>query len=155
TIYRALELPESQRRRRMRGLRRRVVSYDVHQWVRSFLERLDEACEPDGRLAVAMSRPAELEPIVERARTAKRPLLLLGYDGTLVPTAGVPDLSRPDESLLELLRRLADRPGTEVHLISGSSHELVQDRFGPSPVHLHAEYGFWSRDPETEEWTHR
>lgn len=154
TIYRGLTLPESQRRRRMRALRRRIISYDVHQWVRSFLDRLEEACNSDMRPALAMTHPSELARMLERIRSAPRLLLLLGYDGTLVPTAGVPDLSRPDEALLELLRHLATRPGTEVHLVSGSSRDLVQERFDPSPVHLHAEYGFWSRASGSTEWTH-
>jgi trehalose 6-phosphate synthase/phosphatase len=155
TVYRALQLGDAERRRRMRALRRRVVSYDVHQWATSFLEALEEASSHDSRLALAMTRPAELDQVVARIRGAKRLLLILGYDGTLVPTAGVPDLSRPDEALLSLIDRLAERPGTAVHVVSGSSRELVQERFATSSVGLHAEYGFWSRAPGSDEWTHR
>ena len=155
TIYRALHLGDAERRRRMRALRRRVVLYDVHHWANAFLESLEEASSHDGRLALAMTRPGELAEVVKRIRAAKPLLLLLGYDGTLVPTAGVPDLSRPDEGLLALLERLAERPETSVHLVSGSSRELVQERFGSLPVGLHAEYGFWSRAPHSETWTHR
>jgi trehalose 6-phosphate synthase/phosphatase len=132
-----------------------VVSYDVHQWSSAFLERLEEASTHDDRLELAMTRPVELDQVVRRIRAAKRLLLILGYDGTLVPTAGVPDLSRPDEGLLSLLERLSERPGTAVHLVSGSSRELVHERFGSLAVGLHAEYGFWSRAPHGEKWTHR
>jgi trehalose 6-phosphate synthase/phosphatase len=155
TIYRALHLGDAERRRRMRALRRRVVSYDVHQWANSFLEMLEEASSHDQRLALAMTRPDELDRIVQRMRSTKRLVLILGYDGTLVPTAGVPDLSRPDEALLTLLERLAGRPGTAVHLVSGSSRDLVQERFGGLKIGLHAEYGFWSRPADGDEWTHR
>ena len=37
--------------------------------------------------------------------------LLLDYDGTLVPFALSPDLARPDGALIELLGKLAARPG--------------------------------------------
>jgi trehalose 6-phosphate synthase/phosphatase len=155
TIHRALQLGDAERRRRMRALRRRVFSYDVHQWVGSFLERLEEACAHEERPAIAMTRPPELADVVRRMREARHLVLFLGYDGTLVPPASVPDLSRPDEGLLSLLRRVAERPRTIVHLVSGSSRELVQERFPGLPIGLHAEYGFWSRAPGSEEWTHR
>ena len=155
TIHRALLLGDAERRRRMRALRRRVFSYDVHQWVTSFLERLEEASTHDDRPAIAMTRPSDLDHVVRRMRDASQLVLFLGYDGTLVPPASVPDLSRPDEALLGLLRRLSERPQTDVHLVSGSARELVQERFGNLRIGLHAEYGFWSRAAGSEEWSHR
>src|SRR5713101_1235232 len=41
--YHALTLPAEERRARMLGLRRRVITYDVGHWVRSFLGALEEA----------------------------------------------------------------------------------------------------------------
>jgi trehalose 6-phosphate synthase/phosphatase len=50
------------------------------------------------------------------------------------------------------LRALANRPDTEVHLVSGRARESLQHWLGGLPVWLHAEHGFWSRDPATMEW---
>jgi trehalose 6-phosphate synthase/phosphatase len=79
-------------------------------------------------------------------RTAPRLLLLLDYDGTLVPFAPLPDLAAPDTALLELLRDLASRPGTTVHVVSGRSRDSLDRWLGHLPIALHAEHGFWSRD---------
>ncbi|HEX8910360.1 MAG TPA: trehalose-phosphatase, partial [Anaeromyxobacteraceae bacterium] len=82
-----------------------------------------------------------------RARAAPRLALLLDYDGTLVPFAPTPDLAVPDPALLDLLRRLAARRGTEVHLVSGRRRESLERWFGPMPIGLHAEHGLWARLP--------
>ena len=42
TYYRALTMPREERQARMRALRARVRSYDVHAWADSFLGALDE-----------------------------------------------------------------------------------------------------------------
>ena len=144
-IHRALTLPADERLARMRALRRRVLSYDVHHWVRSYLESLEEATDRSDSSAFAPTPPARLEKLCDDMRRADDLLLVLGYDGTLVPFASAPELSKPDEDLLVLLRRLAARPRTEIHVVSGSSRDVIEQRFGDIPIHLHAEYGFWER----------
>ena len=45
TIVRAVGAPEDDKRRRMRGLRKRVADHDVQRWAQRYLEAL--ACAPD------------------------------------------------------------------------------------------------------------
>lgn len=151
-IHRALTLPADERLARMRALRRRVLSYDVHHWVRSYLESLEEATDRSGPSAFAPTPPARLERLCDEMRRADDLLLVLGYDGTLVPFASAPELSKPDEDLLVLLRRIAARPRTEIHVVSGSSRDVIEQRFGEIPIHLHAEYGFWERPKGAVVW---
>ena len=54
--------------------------------------------------------------------------------------------------LLTLLRSLAARPDTEVHLVSGRPQNTLQQWVGELPIWLHAEHGFLSRDPATRQW---
>ena len=146
----ALTLPAEERRMRMRGLRHRVLRYDVHHWVRSFLNALDEASRQ--RKAPALPSAAQLEGVVARIRASRHLLLLLDYDGTLVPFADVPELASPDAALLQLLRTLAARPHTRVHVLSGRSRESLERWLGALPIGLHAEHGFWSRLAATGKW---
>jgi trehalose 6-phosphate synthase/phosphatase len=88
-----------------------------------------------------------MEKLLDRLHAAQRLRLLLDYDGTLVPFATTPDLARPDGELLDLLRALARRPDTEVHVISGRARDSLSDFLGPLPIHLHAEHGLWYRPP--------
>jgi trehalose 6-phosphate synthase/phosphatase len=84
---------------------------------------------------------------VERAAAAAHLVLLLDYDGTLVPFEASPDLAVPDGELLALLRRLAAAPAAEVHVVSGRRRDGLARWLGALPLWLHAEHGFWSRPP--------
>jgi trehalose 6-phosphate synthase/phosphatase len=155
-FYRALTMEQDERRARMVPLRRRVETFDVHRWVASFLDQLaavprrpaggGTAGAPVGGAAAAR------EELDRRMAAADSLLLLLDYDGTLVPFTPTPELARPDASLVALLRTLAARPDTEVHIVSGRAREALDHWLGGLPVWLHAEHGFWSRDPGTRIW---
>src|SRR6185369_10172048 len=108
-LHRALVMPLEERRERMRSLRHRVLEHDAFRWGTEFLETLGA----DGitqRLAAGASTPGLVEEVAERARRAPHLLLVLDYDGTLVPFASSPDLAQPDEELVLLLDRLSTRP---------------------------------------------
>jgi trehalose 6-phosphate synthase/phosphatase len=144
--YRALTMPEDERHTRMRALRRRVFSYDVQRWSQAFLQRLVDP-GPGNSANRHPSPVAELQQLVEDARAAPFLVLLVDYDGTLVPFAATPELARPDREALHLLERLAARPSTEVHVVSGRPRGTLDRWLGTMPVTLHAEHGFWSRAP--------
>jgi trehalose 6-phosphate synthase/phosphatase len=150
TLHRALTLPDDERRARMRALRRRVTSYDVGRWARSFLDAVDVAVGRRRPPTVALTPGEAVAEVVERLRAEPALVLLLDYDGTLVPFADVPDLAWPDRTLLELLERLARRPGTAVHVVSGRLRETMARWLGHLPIGLHAEHGLWSRGPGGE-----
>ncbi len=144
-FFQALTLPEEERRTRLALLRERVVTRDVHAWAKDFVARLEQL--PGTRPAPAVSPPEARREAVERARRAERLALLLDYDGTLVPLAATPELAVPDAALLALLRRLAARRNTEVHLVSGRKRATMERWFTSLPVGLFAEHGFWQRLP--------
>jgi hypothetical protein len=109
TYYRALTMRPGERRARMRALRRRVAAYDVHRWADTFVSELEAATVTPPVSSPAMSPPAMIEILLRRLRSAEHLVLLLDYDGTLVPFAPTPELAVPDEDLLALLRALAGR----------------------------------------------
>jgi trehalose 6-phosphate synthase/phosphatase len=137
----------------MRALRRRVASWDSERWARTFVERLASI---ERRPAAGIVTPdAELEVLLARVRAAPLLVLLLDYDGTLVPFAPTPDLALPDATLLDLLRTLAARPRTLVHVVSGRSRDTLDAWLGCLPIGLHAEHGFSSRAPDSRDWQTR
>jgi trehalose 6-phosphate synthase/phosphatase len=152
-LYRGLTMPESERRLRMQGLRRRVMAYDVHRWVSSFLGELEQSASARAFGAAAVTEPAVLQEVIGRLRAARCLVLLLDYDGTLVPFAPTPDLATPDPELLGLLAALCARPRTEVHIVSGRSRETLEAWLGGLPLGLHAEHGACSRFPGVPDWT--
>jgi trehalose 6-phosphate synthase/phosphatase len=151
TYHDALTMGEDERRQRMRALRQRVFAWDVHRWASSFLETLGStSVQP--RPQVTLSSRAELDELAQRMRAADQLLLLLDYDGTLVPFTRTPDLAGPDRNLRELLGALAAKPGVNVHVISGRRRETLDRWLGELPIGLHAEHGYWSRPNQRSGW---
>ncbi len=150
--HRALCMPEDERRTRMQALRVRVLAFTADRWAERFLALLAEL-PPRGAAPADRARPAPVRELVERLRAAPALLLLLDYDGTLVPFAPAPDLARPDRELLALLAALASRPATEVHVISGRTRATLERWLGGLPLTLHAEHGLFSRRPGAPEWS--
>jgi trehalose 6-phosphate synthase/phosphatase len=150
-IRRALVMPAAEQRLRMRALRRRVREHDVHRWAASFLHDLDEELTPPESRASLRPGAPPLD-VTQRAREAARLVVILDYDGTLVPIAPLPELAEPDEELLELLRGLAARPSTRVHVATGRRREDLESFLGSLPIELHAEHGYTSRGPDGA-WT--
>jgi trehalose 6-phosphate synthase/phosphatase len=144
-IRQAMLMPRAEQSVRMRKLRAAVKANPVQSWALAFMDDLVHA-EPPTTVPM-VSQPSDLERALARVREAPHRIFLLDYDGTLVPLQSLPDLAVPDEALLDLLRRLAIAPHTEVHVVSGRSRASLEPWLGNSPVSLHIEHGFWSRDP--------
>jgi trehalose 6-phosphate synthase/phosphatase len=148
-MRRALAMPESERRRRMRALHSRVAAYDVHRWAQHFVEMLASDPPSDRR-----ATPDEaLRETLATIRAAAPLAILLDYDGTLVPIADTPDEAQPDGDLLQIVDALADRPNTSVLLVSGRSRESLDAWFGALPIELWAEHGVWYKPPHADVWT--
>jgi trehalose 6-phosphate synthase/phosphatase len=149
----ALTMPEEERRVRMRSLRHRVLPRDVHKWASNFLDSLRAVADEGTGSTETVSTSAELAALADRLRRAERLVLLLDYDGTLVPFAPVPDLATPDRTLKALLTSLAARPGVSVHVVSGRRKEVLERWLGDLPIGLHAEHGYWSRTAADQPWS--
>jgi trehalose-phosphatase len=88
------------------------------------------------------------EEIVRLLPAGRGLLLLLDYDGTLVPCREDPSQAVPEPELLGLLDRLAAHPNRRVAIVSGRSADDLR-RFIPGKAcHLLALHGAQYVDPE-------
>ena len=142
-IAQALRMSPREQEVRMDAMRRRLFQNDVHAWAARFLADLRPEAPREARRE--SGRPSALVAEIQAARSAPARLLMLDYDGTLVPLAPMPDLATPDPELIDLLRKLAALSRTEVHILTGRTRASIERWLGDLPVHLHAEHGFWSR----------
>jgi trehalose 6-phosphate synthase/phosphatase len=102
--------------------------------------------------ASSVPRPLPTEDVAAAYRLAKNRLLLLDYDGTLVPFADRPEEAVPPLSLLAVLQRLAASPA-RVALVSGRPRAELQGWFdGVAGLWLAAEHGAVLREPAGGEW---
>jgi trehalose 6-phosphate synthase/phosphatase len=153
TLKRALTLDEPERRQRMFALHNRVLRNNVFHWGDRFLTALQEAVAERGHYVD--TQPRRLRPIEVRDAYARahRRLLILDYDGTLVPFATRPHQAAPPPAVLDLLTALASDPGNSVALMSGRSEENLDRWFGSVPaIWLLAEHGAELKAPFASTW---
>jgi trehalose 6-phosphate synthase/phosphatase len=144
----ALQMKPREQRARNRHMSDRLKRYDVGRWGKDFLERLAAIRRSNALGAGSRLREAALERLLQEYRQAASRLLLLDYDGTLVPFAARPEKASPDRGLRRLLRQLAGDPANEVVLVSGRDRESLGKWFAGERIGLVAEHGAWwkSRD---------
>jgi len=147
-IREALALGPEERSSRMRAMRRRVMSQDVHRWANDFIRALGSEGSDERRA----TPEAALKDALGRMRGATTLAILLDYDGTLVPIAATPDQAMPDSDLLNLILALGKRPHTGVEMVSGRARETLEAWFGTLPIALSAEHGIWFRAGPTAAW---
>ena len=95
--YRALTMPREERRSRLAPLRTRVHTFDVHRWVGVVPRVLWPRSRPPARARGATAGGASARrELGRRLAETDALLLLLDYDGTLVPFTPTPELARPD-----------------------------------------------------------
>ena len=66
-----------------------------------------------------------------------------------------PERAKPTQALRRLLTQVGSNPDVDFLLVSGRSHQIMQDWFGDLPVGLIAEHGAWNRNlpgSDSDEW---
>lgn len=140
-IQAALTLPEEEQTTAMTAMQKRIHDNDVVQWVANFFEELREVKKRQNELGIRLIDETTTRQIRTEFSQATRRLLLLDYDGTLVPFETIPTQARPSPQLIDLLQQLASTPDTEVVIISGRNFEVLERWLGHLPLHLVAEHG--------------
>jgi trehalose 6-phosphate synthase/phosphatase len=155
-VKRALAMPLDERRDRMLPLHERVLRNDVFAWADRFLNALKEAAET--RCQGAKGTPAllPLDQMQSSYRQSSKRLLLLDYDGTLVPFTAHPRDAVPDGELRTLLAQLTDDPANSVVVISGRRTAELDAWLGAIPrLGLAAEHGARWRPAGSADWAGR
>lgn len=147
----ALTMPELEQMQRNEILQDRLRRYDVNRWADEFVEATLTIQNRDLARRARLLTGKALTALAQQYRAARQRLLLLDYDGTLVPFASEPRLAEPDMELIELIAALGNDPANEVVIISGRARRDLDRWFGGLVVSLAAEHGAWLRR-KGEEW---
>jgi trehalose 6-phosphate synthase/phosphatase len=163
-LEQALTMPPEEQVRRNQLLQDRLRRYDVKRWAQDFVQTLVSTQKTEAaRRAKALTGKAHATLLTSYRLSTQR-VLLLDYDGTLVPFQTDPKLARPDKELIQLLAVLAKDPANQVAIVSGRSRCDLEQWFATAPITLVAEHGVWLRPkdaswrmlkPLTNEWKER
>lgn len=150
-LNRALTMPLEEQKSRMQTLQKRLKRYNVEKWSEEFLKSL-ETSKAIKEISISKKLSKEdIDGIVSHYKNAKKRLILLDYDGTLVGFKDNPQDAKPDEALLKMLDALQSQDQTTLSLISGRDKETFENWFGQKPYNLITDHGVWMR--EKQNWT--
>jgi trehalose 6-phosphate synthase/phosphatase len=145
-IKKALQMSEKEQIRLNQIMQIRLKRYNVERWAHDFTDNLMLTKKLQSEMAKKNLKPGAEKQVLRDYRKSKKRLLLLDYDGTLVPFAGEPAGAIPDKTILRILRRLATDPNNEIVIISGRGRQILDKWFGAIDVCLIAEHGVWIKE---------
>lgn len=150
-IETALAMPEKEQAERNLTMQKRLMRYDIERWVGDFLTRLGDAREVRVERSEQIVTPAIRDKLVADYCAASDRLLLLDYDGTMVPFAAQPQRAVPGDATRGVLEGLSRAPENEVVVISGRDRSTLDAWFGTLDIGLIAEHGVWVKE-RSGEW---
>jgi trehalose 6-phosphate synthase/phosphatase len=152
-VERALALPREERRERMSALRKRVLRNDAVAWSVRFLKALEDAVASRTQTGSEAPLPLPVREVVAAHKTADMRLLILDYDGTLVPFANHPREAAPPPEILSMMQRLTRTTRQRVALVSGRPRWQLDRWFGSiEALWIAAEHGAILRFPDGRGW---
>ena len=113
------------------------------RWANRFLDCLEQTGS-DGQSESRML-DVKVSPIHDRVQSARSPLLLLDYDGTLRPFVVDPATAAPSRRIAEVLQSLSRV--ARVYVVSGRSQQVLEQWLGMLGVGLVCEHGLGMREP--------
>ncbi len=142
----ALAMPKEEQIARNRAMQARLRRYNVVRWASEFIEHLLAIRRVQEELLASVIGPEERTRLIADYRAARRRLILLDYDGTLVPFADRPELAAPDRRVKKLLATLCADTKDEVVVVSGRDRGTLDDWLGDLDVGRIAEHGVWVKE---------
>jgi trehalose 6-phosphate synthase/phosphatase len=154
-LHQAVEMQEEEAIKRNRALQQRLRRYNVRRWAQDFMDGIYAVKKRQQELHAKRLTGSTVEQLVGKYQTSKNRLLILDYDGTLIPLSDHSNQVLPDQSLIEILKELIEQKENYIVVLSGREKNFLERCFGELNVDLVAEHGAMikhnDRDWETVE----
>ncbi|MDL2341525.1 MAG: bifunctional alpha,alpha-trehalose-phosphate synthase (UDP-forming)/trehalose-phosphatase [Patescibacteria group bacterium] len=151
-IDQALHMRRREARGRFRRMQRHLADNTVHTWASDFMTTLQKPVPGTPKLLTRTLTPKLQTVIHARYLQANKRLILLDYDGTLVPFNGDYATNRAPKSLIQLLAKLTADPANTVVIASGRSADDLDACFDSLDVNLVAEHGAMIKSAGQHQW---
>jgi len=154
-LIEALEMPVNEQLKRLKRMQAIISKQTVQKWAGDFMDELIRINSNNNIGNDKLLNVDKIKSIKNRYKKAKKRLLLLDYDGTLVGFMSRPEDAKPDEDLIILLKLLSQDQKNKVVISSGRDHSVLNDWFGELNIGLAAEHGaFYKEDGKWYENVH-
>jgi trehalose 6-phosphate synthase/phosphatase len=142
----SLNMSQQEQIRRNEELQSLLKRYDIHKWVKMFMNRLDQVTDKQKELSLRNLDSKIVKEIISGYKSSLNRVLFLDYDGTLVALEKVPENAKPDSELYNLLMDLT--VNNDVVLLSGRDKNTIDQWFGHFNINLIAEHGAWIKEAD-------
>jgi trehalose 6-phosphate synthase/phosphatase len=143
-------MPEKEQLARLKNMQKILRKQDVIKWAGDFIDELEKIHLQQRDIRKKFLQSGQLKTIAEKFNKSKNRLIVLDYDGTLVPFTKDPSMALPKAPLLKLLRDLHKLENSELAIVSGRNKEFLDEIFSDLPIIIFAEHGAHQR--VNEEW---
>ncbi|MBI4548422.1 MAG: bifunctional alpha,alpha-trehalose-phosphate synthase (UDP-forming)/trehalose-phosphatase [Ignavibacteriae bacterium] len=152
SLSNALQMPDEEQRRRNKIMRQRLQMHNIDTWVKRFFDRLTEVENLAHLLAVKVLDSQSKQQLLTDYSTVENRLIMLDYDGTLVPFADEPIAAKPDAQIISILKKLSSIEQNHVVVLSGRDRETLEKWLGDLHLTLVAEHGGWVKPQGQNSW---
>jgi trehalose 6-phosphate synthase/phosphatase len=144
-IAQALTMSPKEQRMRLERMQEKLKKYDVRHWALTFIEEQKRLMKSHRYPHINRLTGPSKKQMFEAYHQAKKRLIILDYDGTLMPFHPDPQAVVPDKSLLNTLRQLKQESKNKLVINSGRDRHTLQEWLGPLDIDMAAEHGVWTK----------
>ncbi|MFY0687384.1 MAG: bifunctional alpha,alpha-trehalose-phosphate synthase (UDP-forming)/trehalose-phosphatase [Cyclobacteriaceae bacterium] len=149
-MHDALIMPEEEQMAHMEVMQDSLKRYNIHQWVKIFMERLEFVKKSNQSLKTRIIDDILEDQILRDYKKAESRLIFLDYDGTLAGFSPNPDSVRPDKELKSILSKITADPKNNIVIISGRGRNTLEEWMKDYDLEIVAEHGVWIKRKNKE-----
>lgn len=126
-----------------RAMQKILRRYDIGRWAEHFIETLERTNIQQQTVQAKHINKDIRNQIINRYAESSRRLILLDYDGTLMPFSKDPQSVHPDNKLKSLINDLIRDARNKIVIVSGRDKKTLDDWLGNLQLGMVAEHGVW------------
>lgn len=151
SLHKALTMPKNELIERLNNMQQYLSQNTVHSWANNFMKSL-ALSDSTILLPTKKLSPKLINQLHDSYQKADKRLLILDYDGTLVPFTSNFKKADPSIKVIETLKMLANDQRNDIIIISGRSQQDLQKWFNKVPLNLIAEHGMCLLPKNSKTW---
>lgn len=143
-IKKALELKPAEQKKRLKQMHSIVSQFSARRWTDEWINKLIEISNSAFKKPLSdILEKTNYQKLISDYRKSERRLIILDYDGTLVPYAPIYSQAKPGKEVLALLKKLSADFKNEVVILSGRDKNSLSKWIKETKIALVAEHGIW------------
>lgn len=146
-IDRAIHMKPEEQKKANKPMIERLKRYNVEHWAQDFMDSWSNIKQLQLDQRTREVNPLINESISRRYSRAQSRLLMIDYDGTLVPFESNPDEAVISDEGLKLLRTIKSDDKNDTYVVSGRNKDFMERMFKNTGIGLVAEHGIWIKPP--------